>query len=178
MPVKSTDNHYGSFAIVIHWLSALLVLLLLVSGFRAGGLEASAMKAEILRVHVPLGIAILLLTIVRLSWWLFMDKKPGPIDMPQWQQRASTLVHQFLYLVILGMAASGIGMMILSEAGPTLFAGSSNILPDFHEFMPRLPHGLGARLIVALVIVHACAALYHQFVKSDGLIRRIWFGSS
>ncbi|WP_461512371.1 cytochrome b/b6 domain-containing protein [Rhizobium mongolense] len=40
----------------------------------------------------------------------------------------------------------------------------------------RAPHGLGARLLVALLVCHAGAALYHQFVRSDELLRRMRYG--
>ncbi|MEM7501840.1 MAG: cytochrome b/b6 domain-containing protein, partial [Pseudomonadota bacterium] len=45
----------------------------------------------------------------------------------------------------------------------------------FWDYLPRRPHGLGARLMVALIVFHAGAALYHQFVMKDGLLRRMWY---
>ena len=34
-------------------------------------------------------------------------------------------------------------------------------------------HGLVARIVILLVVVHIAAALYHSFVKKDSLIRRM-----
>ena len=48
-------------------------------------------------------------------------------------------------------------------------------MPDFWNYKPRIRHGIGARLMVALFVFHAGAALYHHFVKKDGLLRRMWF---
>ena len=84
-------------------------------------------------------------------------------------------MHFLFYVVILGMAASGIGMMILSGAGPIIFSGSTETLPDFWEFLPRTPHGIGARVMIALLVLHVGAAIYHHFIKKDGLIGRMWF---
>ena len=81
------------------------------------------------------------------------------------------------YIVILGMAASGIGLLALSGAGQMLFGANPGPLPNFSDFLPRGPHGLGARLMLALFVLHAGAALHHHFIKKDGLIWRIWFGS-
>ena len=91
--------------------------------------------------------------------------------MARAQRRA---VHLLFYIVIIGMGTSGIGMLALSGAGPTIFPGAPAALPDFHDYPPRTPHGLGARLMVLLFVVHAAGALYHQFVKKDGLLRRMW----
>ncbi|MBM3529390.1 MAG: hypothetical protein FJX62_14970 [Alphaproteobacteria bacterium] len=32
------------------------------------------------------------------------------------------------------------------------------------------------RVLVALLALHVGAALYHHFVRRDGLLRRMWFG--
>ncbi len=175
--IKSTDKKYGTIALAIHWISALLILLMVVSGFRAGGMENAVDKAAILRVHIPVGITILLLTLARIAWWLFADKKPASVPMPAWQDRASKAVHILFYFVILGMVASGIGMMLLSGAGPILFDGSTAALPNFWDYKPRLPHGIGGRALVALFVVHVGAALYHHFILRDSLLKRMWFGS-
>jgi len=85
------------------------------------------------------------------------------------------VVHVLFYVVILGMIASGIGMMVLSGAAPLIFGGESALLPDFWKYTPRVPHGIGARLLLALLVLHAGAALYHHFVRRDGLLWRMWF---
>ena len=82
MTAKSTTNHYGAVAVTIHWLSVVLILVLIGSGFRAEDSADAAAKAAVLRVHVPLGIAILLLTLARIAWWLFADQKPATVGMP------------------------------------------------------------------------------------------------
>lgn len=175
--MKSTSTKYGTVAVTIHWLSAILILALVGSGFRASSLVDSAAKASILSVHVPLGIIILLLTLVRVAWWLFADHKPShPTGDPAWQNMIAKAVHVLFYVVIFGMVASGIGMMILSGAGSILFAGSDGPLPDFWDYLPRVPHGIGARIMIALLVLHIGAALYHHFIKKDGLIWRMWFG--
>ncbi len=178
MPARSTSDHYGSVAVTIHWLSAILILVLIGSGFRAADMQDTAAKAAILRFHVPIGLTVLLLTLARIAWWLFADKKPGSIAMPKWQDLSARAVHLLFYIVILGMAASGIGMMVLSGAGAVLFAGAEGPLPDFWDYKPRVPHGLGARLMVAAFVLHTGAALYHHFVKKDGLLKRIWYGAN
>ncbi|WP_156943326.1 cytochrome b/b6 domain-containing protein [Ensifer sp. WSM1721] len=40
-----------------------------------------------------------------------------------------------------------------------------------------MPHGFGANLLIGLLAFHAGAALYHHFIRRDGLLRRMWYGS-
>ena len=94
MGLKSTIDRYGSMAVSLHWLSAILVLVLIVLGFRAAGTVDPAAKAALLRLHLPIGIAVLVLTALRIVWWWRFDRKPDPIaGSPHWQERAAQAVH-------------------------------------------------------------------------------------
>lgn len=178
MALKSSETHYGAVAVTLHWLSALLILALIVLGIRADGMVDSAAKAEVLSLHVPLGLAVLVLTLLRLMWWILADDKPGSLQMPRWQDRAARTIHALFYIVILGTAASGLATVALSGAAPVIFGDVSRDLPDFHDFAPRAAHGFGAMVLIGLFVMHAGAALHHQFIKRDGLLNRMWFGGA
>ena len=174
--MKSTINRYGSVAIAFHWASAAIILALLVLGFCAAGTLDQTTKAAILRVHVALGLSIFVITVLRLAWWI-VDRKPGRIyGMALWQAMTERIVHSLLYVTIFVMTISGIAMIALSGAGPILFGGSSQPLPNFWDYVPRVPHGLGGFVLIGLVAVHIGAALYHHFIKRDGLLARMGIG--
>jgi cytochrome b561 len=175
-----TPERYSRAARTLHWLAALLILALLATGFRAADTEAAAGKAALLRLHLPLGIAVLLLTLARLAlWWreARAARRPGVVaGLPAWQRAAGRIVHALLLLVTLGMAASGIGTVALSGAGPAIFGGGA--LPDFMAYAPRIPHGIGARLLILLVVLHIAAALHHALIRRDGTLARMGLGRS
>lgn len=173
--MKSTSTEYGRVAVLLHWISALLIVGLMISGGRAEDAASDQDKISILALHAPLGLSILLLTLARIAWWVFADKQPAVIaNAPAWQTLSAKAVHGLFYLVILGMVASGIATLRLSGAGEIIFF-SNAALPDFADFAPRIPHGIGAKLIIILFVAHAGAALYHHFVKRDGTLGRMWF---
>ena len=169
----------AGFAITLHWAVAILILSQLASGFRATGLSDDAEKSGILVAHMTVGFVILLLMLLRLGWWAFVDKKPAsPPGDPAWQTASAKAVHYLFYIVIFGMIACGIGLVVLSGAGPIITGETAGALPDFQDYLPRAPHGLGARLLLLLIAFHAGAALYHQFIKKDGLLWRMWYGTN
>jgi cytochrome b561 len=177
MAAKSTMDRYGTVAITIHWVAAALILALLVTGFRVSSAADPAAKAAFLRFHAAMGMAILVLTLGRVAWWWFADRKPLPVGgQTPLLNRAATAVHGLFYVVILGIAASGIGMMVLSGAGPIVFGGTSGALPDFWNYLPRVPHGIGVRILIALLILHVGGALYHHFIRGDRLLARMGVG--
>jgi len=173
MAMKSSTDRYGTVAMAVHWLSAIAILGLLWAGFTAANTVDEAAKIQILRLHTSAGITVLALTIFRICWWLFADRRPQEVaGVPRWQAVSARIVHVLFYLVIIVLAASGIGLMALSGAGDVVW-GDAVGLPDFREYGPRTSHGIAARLLVALTIVHVIAALYHQFVRRDGTLSRM-----
>lgn len=62
--LKSSADRYGTMVVSIHWLSALLIVILIASGFRAANTVDPAAKAAILGVYVPIAITMLALTVV------------------------------------------------------------------------------------------------------------------
>jgi len=177
MSWKSSTHRYGAVAIALHWLSAAAILALFALGFLAANNADPAAKAALLRGHVPLGVLALVLTLLRIGWWL-IDRKPERMSgMPSWQALTERVVHTLLYLLVLVMGASGIGVIILSGAGAILFFGAPGPLPDFWHYAPMNAHFFGAFALLVLAGLHILAALYHQFYKQDRLLTRMGIGS-
>jgi cytochrome b561 len=80
MNLKSKPDHYGTVAVSIHWLSAILVLALLGSGFGVANAMDAATKASFLRFHIPIAITILFLAAFRIVWWWRFDLRPLPVE--------------------------------------------------------------------------------------------------
>ncbi len=174
--VESSADGYGTVAVLIHWTSAILIFVLLGTGFRAGFSEDVAMKAAALRVHLPVAIAVLLLTAARLVWWWRADRKPAPLPgLPAWQETAARLTHRALYVAILLLLASGIAMSALSGLPDALFGTAE--FPELADLPPRAGHGIGGRVLAALVLLHAGAAIYHHWGLRDRTLRRMWLGA-
>jgi cytochrome b561 len=176
MSIKSSNTRYGSVAIAIHWLTALLILALFVTGLMAEGQTDPAAQLALVRFHVPLGIAVLLLTVLRIVWWWAIDRRPElPAGQPDWQKFVAKGTHVALYLIVLLLAASGIATLVLSGAMPAIIAGTA--LPDFDTVLPRAVHGLASKLLLVVLALHIGAALYHQFIRRDHLLARMGLGA-
>jgi cytochrome b561 len=174
MSWKSTADRYGLIAIAIHWVSAAAIFALFGLGCAAANAADPATKAALLRGHVPLGIAIVVLTLLRLVWWR-LDRRPAPLPgVPSWQEHSERLVRAALYALILVMGVSGIGLMIASGAPGVLFFGEPGPLPDLWAFPPMYGHFTAAVLLLGLAVLHIVAAIYHQLIRQDRLIARMW----
>jgi cytochrome b561 len=176
MSMKSANARYGTVAVTIHWLTAALIVGLFATGLLAAGQADSDAKLALVRFHVPLGAAVLALTLLRIVWWWVLDRHPElPADQPGWQKTVALAVHLGIYLVILLLAFSGIATLVLSGALPAIIAGTA--LPDLETVLPRLVHGVASRVMLGLLALHIGAALWHQFIRRDRLLARMGVGA-
>lgn len=177
MSLRSTPTQYGRVAVTMHWSSAIAVILTWSAGFVVAEIAPPAQQAPILVAHITLGLIVFALTLLRILWWAFADRHPGaPAGQPAWQVRAAQLVHLGLYVLLVLMASSGITTLILSGAVPTILSGGP--VPDFSELIPRIAHGIMSKILLALFVLHAGAALWHQLVRRDHLLARMGVGAA
>jgi cytochrome b561 len=57
-----------------------------------------------------------------------------------------------------------------------ILAGNGAMPDSLFVYPERAMHGNLAYLMLALVALHVGAALYHQFIRKDNLLARMWFG--
>ncbi|TPG08397.1 cytochrome b [Rhodanobacter glycinis] len=158
---------------VLHWLMALLIVAMLFIGV---GMVASVSERHewLLAIHKPLGIAILLLAIVRLAVRLRHPPPPLPADLPALQKLAALTSHWLLYALMLAMPL--IGWAMLSAGGYPVMLGSSLRLPPIFPVSPvafavlRHLHGWFAMLLFLTFLAHMAAALYHGLIRRDGVL--------
>jgi cytochrome b561 len=174
---ESSPKRYHPLHAGLHWLIALLVLMMLgVGKFVLPGVAADdPQKPMMLQTHAYIGGAIAVLLIIRLVL-RFTVKRPAPADAGNaFLNFAAAAVHFLLYLLLIGMALSGFGLYQLANL-PAVFSGAQPYPQNFFDYLPRAGHGLTSWLLLALVLLHFGAALYHQFVLKDNLLGRMWFG--
>lgn len=176
MAARGSATRYGAVAVALHWVSAAAIIALFVLGFAANGAADDARETALLRLHVPLGLLVLALTLARLAW-AFLDRRPAPPpDLPRWQDRAARSVHVLLYGLVLAIGGSGVALMALSGAGDVLSGAAPGPLPAFEGYLPMLAHLAGALLLLALLGAHVGAALHHQLVRRDRILARMGIG--
>lgn len=176
MSLKGSANRYGRVAAMTHWLSASAILAMIPLGFIATHTSDPARVAALLRLHLPLGLIVLALTLARAAWWLVDIRPAPPTGQARWQQRLASGSHLLLYILILLLCGSGIGVIVLSGAAPHIFSGAADKLPDFVAFPPMTVHALGAFALVGMLVLHVAAVVYHQFWRRDRLLARMRVG--
>jgi cytochrome b561 len=171
-------SRYHPLLVVLHWFLAVLITAALALGalVMAKIPNTDPMKVEALRSHMSGGILILVLMLVRLlirSQTAHPD--PATAGNPN-LDRLAWLSHRAFYVVVLGMAGSGLFMAIQTNLPSAVFTGHGTLPADFWVYPVRTVHYVFSRLLIALIALHVAGALYHTFILRDGLLRRMFFG--
>ena len=172
-------SRYHCALVTLHWLLALLLVVALAMGTFALKTvsNSSPDKIDALRVHMIAGGLILLLTLARIVVRL-KTAHPAPASTGYAAlDRLAPVFHWGLYGLVLLMAGSGVAMSVLAGLPGIVFGGSGTLPVNFDALPPRAVHGIVAKLLMLAIAAHVGAALYHQFVRRDGLLSRMGFGS-
>ncbi|MET0124780.1 MAG: cytochrome b/b6 domain-containing protein, partial [Pseudomonas caspiana] len=125
--MTAPNKHFSLMARLLHWSMALMIIAMLFIG--AGMVASVSARHEwLLNLHKPLGIAILVLVILRIIVRLSSQTPPLPANLPSWQVLAAKLSHYVLYALMLAMPL--IGWAMISAAGDPVMLGSSLRLPS------------------------------------------------
>lgn len=177
MALKSDDSRWGSAALVFHWLMALLIIVLGIVGLWMADLPNSGQKIKIYAIHKSVGLTVLALALLRLSWRLF-DRRPRDVAMPAWQTFAAHATHVLLYLLMLALPLSG--WLYNSASGyplqwfwsvnlPSLSGGAN---PDL-KVIAHVVHEWGFYLLALLLLAHVGGALKHHLIDRDDTLVRM-----
>jgi cytochrome b561 len=160
----------------IHWLSVALIAIAYITAEAAedfgegGGTGASW--------HVLAGLGLLLLFVPRLLARIGV-RRPPPVQARAAEKLMARAVHLALLLFVVMQPVLGI-LMVWAEGDalivpmtswqvPPLLAvgrGAEETLEELHETLGNVFYGV--------IGVHVLAALWHQFVRRDGILRRMW----
>ena len=178
MILANTPDRYGAVHKTLHWVIALLVLMMLVMGLVMGGIANPADRFWVYSLHKSIGITVLTLMVVRLGWKLINWHKPAPLPTHPWYERlAAELVHWGFYGLLIAMPLSG--WILTSAANSTInwfgfFVVPSITEPDqtLRELMSEV-HEYISYAIWAFIALHVAGALKHVIIDRDGTLRRM-----
>ncbi|EZP33460.1 cytochrome b [Pseudomonas sp. RIT288] len=171
--MSTQPTHFVLLARLLHWLMALMIIAMLFIG--AGMVTSVSQRHEwLIHLHKPLGIAILLLVVVRLLVRFSTRQPPLPADLPGWQVMAAKASHVLLYALMLVLPVLG-WAMISASGEPVMLSNTlqlPSILPaDAQVFaLLRKAHGYLAYLLFLTVLLHLAAALFHGWVRRDEVL--------
>jgi cytochrome b561 len=157
---------------LLHWVMAICILTMFFVG--VGMVSTIDPKyLPLISFHKSLGIAILVLALIRLVVRLRYGAPALPRDLPEPMKLAAELSHYALYTLMIAMPLIG-WAMLSTAAYPIIVFGGLRLPPILHQSdslhtILWNAHYYLAFCFFALVLVHIAAALFHALVRRDGV---------
>jgi cytochrome b561 len=175
MRTSTQRLQFTAFSRLLHWTMAAMVFTMLCIGVAM--VASLANYHALVSIHRPLGIAILILVVVRFVNRLLNPPPPLPATMSRAERLAATASEFTMYGLMFVLPLVGWGM--LSAAGyPIVLYGSLHlpaILP--HNAMLyaalRKGHTILAYFFFMMFIAHFGAILFHTLIVRDGFLERM-----
>ncbi|MET0155634.1 MAG: cytochrome b [Rickettsiales bacterium] len=180
MKPAAVPTRYNLPMRAMHWVMAALIVGMIAAGFLMEDIDSPMQRAKIYGLHKSFGILILGLAVMRVAIRAGSHTPgaahPGTrFDRPM--HLAASLAHFMLYgfmflMPLSGWAFSNAAGYAVSFFGewtvPTIIVKNEEARAFFRQC-----HSVGAFGLCGLVAAHVIAALCHQFVWRDGLIKRM-----
>ncbi len=177
MALRNTGERYGGLAQSLHWLVFLLMLASFGLGLTMVGLEVSPERIRMVGWHKSVGVTILVLACLRLAWRFYNPPPALPAALPAWERAAAQASHGLLYLLMFAVPLSG-WLMSSALGFATVYLGIFR-LPDLLARDRELGEALKVvhfwlnKGLLAMIVLHAAAALKHHFWDKDGVLGRM-----
>jgi len=172
-------KRYHPLLVSLHWLLAVLILFSLFAGsiILADMPNDNPDKIAILKVHIISGLVILVLMLLRLFVRIKMDT-PEAIDTGDvFINKTGKYSHILIYVLVFLIVGSGLGTAILADLSDIVFFGSGEALPEtFDDLPPRIAHGVLTKILIVTIVLHFLATMWHQFIRKENVLSRMWFG--
>src|SRR5580704_2575661 len=165
-------RHFTPLQRLLHWLMAVCILTMLFIGV---GMVSTVMPKylTLVSIHKPLGIAILVLALIRLAVRLRFGAPALPADLPEPVKLAAHLSHYAFYALMIAMPLIGWAMLSAAAYPVVVFGGLylPAILPQSDSLHSLLwdTHFYLAFVFFALILLHVAAALFHALIRRDGV---------
>lgn len=176
--LQNSKYQYGSVTRILHWSVALLIIGLIWLGWYMVGLSYyDPWYHDSLVTHRALGMLVLLLAVIKILWTLFSMRPDLPGSLKPWERYAAHSAHITLFVMMLLIPISGYVISTSADATipffywfdiPSLFRVSEQARDLAIAIHYYLAYGT-----IALILIHAGAALKHQFIEKDGTLKKM-----
>ena len=174
MHVKNTLTEYGIISKVLHWLSAILLLIQIPLGFYLVDLDFGEERLSVENIHIIIGLSIFYLVIIRLLNKILNPTPKLDPSIFKGQKFIAKLNHILLYVAILSITISGILKKLFNGETLVIFFKEIKIQDNYalaDQFYNI--HIFSNYTIIALISLHISAVIIHKLFFNENLLKKI-----
>ncbi len=173
----ASNAGYTTTAKSLHWLIVALLIVQFTVAWTMPHIGRNTPVTTLISLHFTIGVVILAVAIVRLAWRVTHGEPASEAGVPTWQTTSARIVHWLLYALLfvlpllgwINASYRGMPIIMFGLELPHLVAARAagwGWTGDVHSLLANY-------LLLGLVGLHVLAALYHYFLRRDGVLQRM-----
>jgi cytochrome b561 len=170
----SKAERHPALVRILHWGTALTILVSVAAILFRENVEHQALRSALLEMHRQLGLLVIIALVARIGYRLVVGLKNHAADIGGALRVAASLAHWLMYAVLASVTLLGwllcnahavrlrlLGVLPL----PNIIRADSELADSLFDY-----HVLGVWALLGMVVPHVAAALWHHFVRRDGVL--------
>jgi cytochrome b561 len=168
-------ERFDSVTMAMHWGALLLLVVTFAAAWTFGRAADAATAERALLLHRSTGVLLWGLTLFRLGWKLGFGRAAAlPHTVGRLQRAVARATEYGLYILLVAQPITGLLQSLLRAKPfpllgftfPAVVARDHALTKVFHTI-----HEISAWGLLALIALHASAALFHHFALGDDVLR-------
>lgn len=173
-PVSPGAGRYDGRTMFFHWATALLIVAQFAGAWTIDLFPSGSLRVDARSLHITVGTLLAVLLLARLVWRATEGRRL-PLADEGLANVAAKGTHWALYALLLAMVS--VGLFLAWVRGDSLYnlvripafdpgnRGLRNQVQDLHATI--------GWLIIGVAGIHTAAALFHHYVRRDGVLSRM-----
>ncbi|TXG86380.1 MAG: cytochrome b [Rhodocyclaceae bacterium] len=170
------DSRYDALSMALHWLSAALVLIALALIEMKGAFGKGGGRDLVKLLHYQAGALVVMVTVFRLGWCTVRRAPKASVAPGGVEEYVGRMVHWGLYAALLAVPVAGV-VALLAAGKPTVLLGidlpvwidgGKAVAKRYKHYHESVANGM-----IALLVLHVGAALWHRYVRRDAVMQRM-----
>jgi len=167
----TTQRRYSAIATINHWVTALLVVSMLVLGLAAGAAPSEAVESHVLGIHISLGLFVLIFVLWRVAFRLY-EGFPENVGRTATERWAAYAVHRAILILLAVQVLTGPLYLFTENECMDVFGRFAVCVPleslsMIHEAMEWIHLKAGVYALPALLVAHLAGAIRHYLLSES-----------
>lgn len=165
----TNQNRYSAISTINHWVTALLVVVMLALGYTVAAAPSDIIEEYVLGIHISLGFFVFLFVAWRVMFRLY-EGFPENVGETAWERWIAYVTHRAILFLLALMVVTGPMYLFTENECVNVFNWFSVCVPleglsIIHEPMEWLHVYIGLYLLPALLVLHFIGAIRHYSVR-------------
>ncbi len=171
--MNDLTKKFSKPTIVVHWLSAIIIITLFPLGKYMEGLDAID-KMGLVKLHAFLGVVILVLTLYR-TFLFFKHERPEDLKTgSKFNDKLAVWIHNAFYFLLIFIGISGLAVLFTGGYIDAFGTNAVEMIKSPDEIPPLKAHSLFSLILMVLLLLHVVGVIKHYILKKENTLKRIF----